>query len=88
MGTYSDFFFTVYLVDYPSVVSAAEDANLEIVIKDLCSVEGGLGFTTGSYLSYPAAYYFSGSVVSINTPGNLVTNYPTECPILAYVCSV
>ena len=86
--TYADFYFTVHLVDYPSVVSALEDANLEIVIKDRCSVEGGLAFTSSPYLSQPGPYYFPGTTVSIDTPSNLVTNLPTKCPILTYVCSV
>ena len=76
------------LVNYPSIVSAPEDASIEIVIKDRCSVEGGLTFATSLYLSQPGPYYFSGWIVSINTPNVLETNYPAKCPILAYVCTV
>ena len=52
VGTYSDFFFTVYLIDYPTVVSTPpKNANQEFEIKDGCSVENGLAFTTSTYLS-------------------------------------
>ena len=87
-GTYDDVSFTVHLVDYPSAVSAARDVDLEIVIVDRCTVEGGLAFTTSPYLSQPGPYYFVGSVVSIDAVSNLVTNYLTECPILAFECTV
>lgn len=41
VGTYN-LFFSVYLVDYINVISQQETKALTVVIKDRCSLEGGM----------------------------------------------